>query len=128
VNLLDSGAPFYDVYQTQDDQWLAVACLEPKFFAIFLSAAGLDGSWADVQYDTSRWDDLRRAIADVLRTRTQADWDVRFAGIDACVSPVLTMEQARLHPHLLSRGIFLTEGDLVVPAPAPRFQSPTIVE
>jgi len=128
VNLLDSGAPFYDVYRTKDDRWLAVACLEPKFFAIFLATAGLDDQWADRQYDTSCWDELREAIARVLMTRTQAEWESQFASLDACVSPVLTMEEARSHPHLRARGIFISEGELVVPAPAPRFQSPTITE
>jgi alpha-methylacyl-CoA racemase len=128
INLLDSGAPFYDVYQTKDDRWLAVACLEPKFFKVFLEVTELDDQWAAAQYDTSRWDELRSAITRILKTRTQGEWDSEFAHVDACVSPVLTMDQARSHPHLQARGIFLVEGDLVVPAPAPRFQSPTITE
>lgn len=126
VNVLDSGAPFYDVYPTRDHRWMAVACLEPKFFKIFLETVGLDESWLAAQYDTSRWDELRAAISGVLQTRTQDDWDALFAPLDACVSPVLTMEQARMHPHIRARGIYVSEGDLVVPAPAPRFLGPTI--
>lgn len=128
VNLLDSGAPFYDVYETRDGRWMAVACLEPKFFRTFVSMAGLDEALVEAQYDVSQWDSLRSVIASTMRTRTQAEWDEHFASTDACVSPVLTMDQAREHPHLRARGVFIAEGALVVPAPAPRFQGPTITE
>jgi alpha-methylacyl-CoA racemase len=126
VNLLDSGAPFYDVYGTKDGKWMAVACLEPAFFATFLELAGLDADWRDRQYDVHHWDALRTAIAGVMQSRSRDEWDAVFRDHDACVSPVLTMAEAAAHPHLQARGVFQREGDLVVPAPAPRFQGPTI--
>jgi alpha-methylacyl-CoA racemase len=126
VNVLDSGAPFYDVYRTSDRRWMAVACLEPKFFREFIRLTQLDESWLDSQYDTSRWDELRSEITTVIATKTRDQWDGIFADEDACVSPVLTMSEAAEHPHMRARGIYTRIGDLVVPAPAPRFTSPTM--
>ena len=126
VNVLDSGAPFYDVYRTSDRRWMAVACLEPKFFREFIRLTQLDESWLDSQYDTSRWDELRSDITSVMATKTRDQWDDIFAEEDACVSPVLTMSEAAEHPHMQARGIYTRIGDLVVPAPAPRFTSPTM--
>jgi alpha-methylacyl-CoA racemase len=125
VNLLDSGAPFYDVYRAADDRYLAVACLEPKFFAIFAERCGLDERWVEQQYDVRQWEVLRAEVAAVLATRTMWEWDEIFAGTDACVAPVLTMAEAAEHPHMRARGTFLTDADgFRVPAPAPRFRTP----
>jgi alpha-methylacyl-CoA racemase len=126
VNLLDSGAPFYDVYRTADDKWLAVAALEPKFFAECVSLLGLDPRWCDRQYDVTAWDELRAALADAIASRSQVEWGALSMERDACVSPVLTMAQAAEHPHLVARGVFIENGEMVVPAPAPRFHTPTI--
>jgi alpha-methylacyl-CoA racemase len=126
VNILDSGAPFYDVYRTSDDRWMAVACLEPKFFAEFLDVMALDPQWSNRQYDVTAWDELRTILTDRFRRRTQDEWDAYFAHRDACVSPVLTMDQAHAHPHMKARGIFIEQDGLIVPAPAPRFHTPTI--
>jgi alpha-methylacyl-CoA racemase len=126
VNILDSGAPFYDVYRTRDERWLAVACLEPKFFAEFIRLAELDEQWHATQYDAGRWDELRATISAVIASKTRDEWDAVFADQDACVSPVLTMAEAADHPHMRARGVFTRIGDLVVPTPCPRFTSPTI--
>ncbi len=126
VNILDSGAPFYDVYRTRDEKWLAIACLEPKFFAEFIRLAELDEGWRDAQYDATRWDELRAVIGAVIASKTRDEWDAVFADQDACVSPVLTMAEAADHPHMRARGVFARIGDLVVPAPCPRFTSPTM--
>jgi alpha-methylacyl-CoA racemase len=125
VNLLDSGAPFYDVYRTADDRYLAVACLEPKFFATFAELCGLDQRWVAQQYDVRQWDALRAEITEVLATRTMREWDEVFSGTDACVAPVLTMAEAAEHPHMRARGIFRTDPDgFRTPSPAPRFHTP----
>lgn len=121
VNLLDSGAPFYDVYRTADGKWLAVACLEPQFYAEWLRIANLADADLPAQFDVSRWDDLRRAFADVVATRTRDEWAMLADGTDACVAPVLTMSEAPVHPHLTARGTFVEVDGLVQPAPAPRF-------
>lgn len=121
VNILDSGAPFYDVYATADGKWLAVACLEAAFFAEFLSICGLDTEWIESQYDPTQWAQLRAAIAKVIATRTQGAWAAAFAETDACVAPVLTMEEAPSHPQLEFRQTYVTIDGQVQPAPAPRF-------
>ena len=124
VNLLDSGAPFYDVYRTQDDRWLAVAPLEPKFFAQFVALAGMDESWCEAQYDQAKWPALRDAIAATIASRTREDWAQVFEGTDACVAPVLTMIEATQHPHLVARSTFVTVDGITQPAAAPRFFRP----
>ena len=126
VNILDTGAPFYDVYPTADSKWLAVACLEPAFFAEFVSICALHPKWLEIQYDPAHWAELRTAIAEVIATRTQDAWSESFAATDACVAPVLTMDEAPLHPQLAYRRTFLTVNGQVQPAPAPRFsRTPT---
>ena len=121
VNLLDSGAPFYDAYRTADDRWLAVGCLEPKFFAEFARITGLDPSYRDAQYDTACWERMRADIEQVIATRTQEEWMADFADADACVAPVLTMGEAPEHQHLRARGTFIDVDGVVQPGPAPRF-------
>ena len=121
VNLLDSGAPFYDVYRTRDERWLAVACLEPHFYAEWLRIAGLEDADLPQQFDVARWGEIRQAFADAVASRTLADWADATAGTDACVAPVLTMSEAPAHPHLVARGTFTEVDGLVQPAPAPRF-------
>lgn len=121
INLLDSGAPFYDAYRTADDRWLAVGCLEPKFFAEFARVAGLDPAYRDSQYDPSCWERMRADIERVIATRTQEQWMADFGDVDACVAPVLTMGEAPEHEHLRARGTFIEIDGLVQPAPAPRF-------
>lgn len=121
INLLDSGAPFYDAYRTADDRWLAVGCLEPKFFAEFVRVAGLDPAYRDCQYDPSCWERMRADIERVIATRTQEQWMSDFGDLDACVAPILTMGEAPEHEHLRARGTFIEIDGLVQPAPAPRF-------
>jgi alpha-methylacyl-CoA racemase len=121
VNLLDSGAPFYDVYRTSDDRWLAVACLEPQFYAEWLRIAGLQEADLPAQFDIERWSDLRQAFAEVVATRTLGEWANATAGTDACVAPVLTMTEAPGHPHLAARATFVDVDGLTQAAPAPRF-------
>lgn len=120
VNLLDSGAPFYDVYPAADSGWLAVGCLEPQFFAEFVRLAGLDVD-PSRQYDVASWPDLRGRIAERLAQRTRDEWAAVFAGTDACVAPVLTMDEAPAHEHLAARGTFVTVDGVPQAAPAPRF-------
>lgn len=119
-NLLDTGAPFYDVYECSDGQYLAVGCLEPKFYEEFLAVTGLAQESLPAQYDIAQWPRLRSAIADRIATRTRDEWDAAFYDTDACTSGVLSMTEAAEHPHLRARGTFLSD-DPLQPAPAPRF-------
>lgn len=121
VNLLDSGAPFYDVYRTSDDGWLAVACLEPQFYAEWLRIADLVHEDLPNQYDVTGWGVLRDRFAHVVAQRTRAEWAALAEGTDACVAAVLTMSEAATHPHLVTRGTFATVDGITQAAPAPRF-------
>lgn len=120
TNLLDSGAPFYDCYQTADGGFMAVGALEPQFFYALLGGLGIDPSTVPLQYDQSGWPVLRGRLAEVFLTRTRDEWEQVFAGLDACVAPVLTMEEATRHPHNTARGVFVEVGGMAQPGPAPR--------
>lgn len=120
VNLLDSGAYFYDCYACSDGKYLSVGALEPKFFAEFLRRAGLDPSeWP--QDDVERWPALRERLADILRQRERAHWVQVFEGSEACVAPVLSMDEAPMHAHNKARDVFVERFGMMQPAPAPRF-------
>jgi alpha-methylacyl-CoA racemase len=121
TNLLDSGAPFYDVYATADGGHIAVGALEPQFYAELIRGLGLSDEDLPPQYDWEGWPVLRERFAAVFATRTRDEWAEHFAGTDACVAPVLSMSEAPAHPHNAARATFTTAGGVVQPAPAPRF-------
>ncbi len=120
VNLLDTGAPFYDVYPTSDGAYMAVGALEPRFYAEFVVKLGLDPSEAE-RDDPAGWPALRERIAAVFASRTRDEWSAVFDGTDACVAPVLGMAEAPDHPQLAARRTFVEVDGARVPAPAPRF-------
>ncbi|MEY9893910.1 alpha-methylacyl-CoA racemase [Catenulispora sp. MAP12-49] len=120
TNLLDTGAPYYDVYETSDGEYMAVGAIEPQFFAELVSLLGIAGR-APEQNDRERWPELRTLIAQTFRTRTREEWTDVFAGSDACVAPVLAAKEAAKHPHLAARGTLVERDGLTQPAPAPRF-------
>jgi alpha-methylacyl-CoA racemase len=121
ANLLDGGAPFYDVYETADGGHLAVGALEPGFYAALLELVGLDGADLPAQRDRDGWPALRERLAALFRTRTRDEWCRLLEGTDACVAPVLSPTEAPAHPHNRARGTFVDVGGVVQPAPAPRF-------
>lgn len=120
-NLLDGGAPFYDTYECSDGGFLAVGAIEPKFYAALLVGLGLDTEELPDQYDATRWAELRERFTAVIGSRSRADWEVVFGGSDACVSPVLSIDEAPTHPYNAERGVFVEVGGVVQPAPGPRF-------
>ncbi|MEX0955917.1 MAG: CaiB/BaiF CoA-transferase family protein [Rhizobiaceae bacterium] len=121
-NLLDSGAPFYDTYETADAKHVAVACLEPHFFAEFARLLPLDERYSKRQFDQSLWPEMRNAISARIATQSRDHWADLFAQTDACVAPVLSLGEAPAHPHNLARGTHVTtEGALTRPRPAPRY-------
>jgi alpha-methylacyl-CoA racemase len=121
ANLLDGGAPFYDTYRCADGKWVALAALEPPFFAEFLTRAGLPADLAGWQGDRDRWPELRQALERCFEARPRDGWMEVFEGSDACVAPVLSMAEAPAHHHNAARGTFLERDGVVQPAPAPRF-------
>jgi alpha-methylacyl-CoA racemase len=121
TNLLDTGAPFYDVYETADGQWVSLGPLEPQFFDAFCSLLDLDGDLRASQGDLARWPELRAVIAERIAARPRAEWDALLLGTDACYAPVLSLEDAPAHPHNRARGTFVEVDGGMQPAPAPRF-------
>ena len=119
-NLLDGGAPFYDVYETSDGRHMAVGALEPQFFAAFVDLLGI-ADVAPPQHDPERADELRTLVRERFLTRTQREWVDVFEGTDACVAGIIPLSEAADHPHLAARGTFVRQDDLLQPAPAPRF-------
>jgi alpha-methylacyl-CoA racemase len=120
ANLLDGGAPYYDIYETADGKHMSVGALEPQFYEVFVDLLGIRDSAPD-RYDVDRAEELRSLIAARFRERTQSEWSAIFDGTDACVAPILPMSEAVDHPHLKERGTFVEHDGLVQPAPAPRF-------
>jgi alpha-methylacyl-CoA racemase len=127
ANLLDGGAPFYDVYETADGRHLAVGALEPQFYDELVRLLGIADTAPD-RNDPANHPELRRRIAETIRGRTQAARVEVFDLSDACVAPVIPMSEAFHHPHLAARGTFVDRDGMTQPAPAPRFSrtSPTL--
>jgi alpha-methylacyl-CoA racemase len=121
VNVLDTGAPWYDTYRTRDGKWLAVGAIEKRFYEAFVRRLGLDPGELPKQHDRSGWPELRRRFAEAIATRTRDEWERVFAGSDACVAPVLALGEVAQHPHNAARGTFLEREGVLQPAPAPRF-------
>lgn len=120
-NLLDGGAPFYDTYETADGGWMAVGALEPRFFVELLAGLGIDDFPVDDQYRKESWVHLRSKIANAFAAKTRDEWVAQFSDADACVWPVLSLEEAPLHPLNVARGVFIDVGGVMEAAPAPRF-------
>jgi alpha-methylacyl-CoA racemase len=120
TNYIDSGAPFYEVYRCKDDRFLAVGALEPDFYREFLKGLDADTSDWPEQDDRGRWPELRVLIGDALASRTRDEWAATFEGTDACVTPVLTFDEAARHPHNAERGLYSTNDGVLHPAAAPR--------
>jgi alpha-methylacyl-CoA racemase len=122
TNLLDTGAPFYEVYETADGGHVAVGALEPGFYSQLLSVMELDPSSLPPQMDRSSWPAMKERFASVFRTRSRDEWVARAEGKDACLAPVLSMSEAPADPHMSARSTFVEVAGVVQPAPAPRFE------
>jgi alpha-methylacyl-CoA racemase len=121
ANLLDTGAPWYDVYETRDGKYVAIGAIEAKFYEELLSRLGLEGQDLPGQYERARWPEMRDAFRKAFKARTLNEWSKVFEGSDACFAPVLTFSEAREHPHNKARKAFVEVGKVEQPAPAPRF-------
>ena len=123
TNVLDTGAPFYNVYRAADGGWVSVGAIEDQFYAELLSVLGLAGDELAVrgQKDRARWPELKTLFADVFATRTRAEWAEAFAGRDACFAPVWEPDEAVAEPHMAQRRTYVREFGVTQPAPAPRF-------
>ena len=120
TNIVDSGAPFYDTYETADGRWLAVAAMETHFYAELLDILDLDPTSLPDQHDQGRWPEMKKVFADAIHTRTRDEWVVIAQG-RACVSAVLDVEESWRHPHNVARGTFVEIAGVTQPSPQPRF-------
>ncbi|WP_369227928.1 CaiB/BaiF CoA transferase family protein [Streptomyces sp. R39] len=121
TNLLDGGAPFYDVYTCADGRFVAVGALEAPFYQALLTGLGLDEADLPDRLDRDRWPNLRQEFVRCFATRSRDEWTALFEGTDACVTPVLSLEEASQDAHLTARGTFFSLAGVTQPAPAPRF-------
>ena len=121
ANLLDGGAHFYDTYTCADGKWLAVGSIEPQFHAELVKGLGLPADTFGMYMDRSKWPEFSQRIADVVKTKTRAEWMKVFDGTDACVAPVLSMDEAPKHPHNADRKTFVEAFGVMQPNAAPRF-------
>ena len=124
VNLLDSGAHFYDTYETSDGKWISLGAIEPQFYALLLEKAGLAGD-ADfaAQMNPASWGPLKDKLTALFLTKTRDAWCTIMDNTDICFAPVLSLREAPTHPHNVARGTFVEDGGMIQPAPAPRFSA-----
>ena len=124
TNLLDTGAHFYDTYETADGEWISLGSIEPQFYAELRRLTGLDADPDfDAQMNRAAWGPLKAKLAALFLTKTRAAWCDLLEMTDVCFAPVLGMAEAPAHPHNAARGTFVAAGGVVQPAPAPRYSA-----
>jgi alpha-methylacyl-CoA racemase len=123
TNLLDTGAHFYEVYETSDGGYMAVGAIESQFYAELIRLMGLEGEALPDQMDRDAWPAMKERFAGVFASKTRAEWEAIFEGTDACAAPVLSMVEAAENPHIRFRGTFTEVAGVVQPSPSPRFTS-----
>jgi alpha-methylacyl-CoA racemase len=120
-NILDTGAPWYDVYETRDGKYVSIGSIEAKFYEDLLQRLGLSAQPLPPQHDREGWPALRKMFSDKFLEKSRDEWCKVFDGSDACFAPVLTFSEAKTHAHNAARKSFVTVGTVEQPAPAPRF-------
>ncbi len=121
TNMLDTGAPFYDVYECADGEYISLGSIEPQFYAELLRITGLDQEDLPKQMDRSQWPAMKEKVAETIRGKTRDQWGELMEGTDVCFAPVLSPSEAFEHPHNVERGTFVEVAGIKQPAPAPRF-------
>ncbi len=121
TNLLDTGAWFYEVYETKDGRFVSVGSLEPQFYAELLRLTGLEDADLPAQMDRGSWPEMKERLAEVFKQKTRDEWMEIMEGTDVCFAPVMSMAEAHEHPHNRERGTFVEVGGVTQPGPAPRF-------
>lgn len=120
-NMSDSGAPFYEVYECADGRFVAVGALEKPFWDELVKRLGIEPDSLPDRDDPAQWPEGKRRLAEVMRNKSRDEWAAIFDGTDACLSPVLSLDEAPRHPHAIARSAFVAVAGTVQPAPAPRF-------
>jgi alpha-methylacyl-CoA racemase len=120
-NLFDSGAPFYDTYETSDSKFMALGSFEPEFYATVLARLGIEDVDSEDQMDRAQWPALRERLSRAFKLKSRSEWCAIFEGADTCTSPVLSFSEAIHHPHNVRRNTFVAVDGVMQPAPTPRF-------
>ena len=121
TNLLDSGAHFYEVYETSDGKYISLGSIEPQFYSQLMDRLGDDAVHFQNQWDMKSWPDMKEKMTGIIKQKTRQEWDDIFAGSDVCYAPVLAMGEAKDHPHHRARKTFIDDDGVWQPAPTPRF-------
>jgi len=121
TNLLDTGAHFYDTYETADNKFIAIGSIEPQFYELLLKLAEIDDPQFDSQLDLAQWPQMKEKLSILFKTKTRDAWCDIMEGSDVCFAPVLSMSEAPEHPHNKQRKTFIENEGVLQPAPAPRF-------
>lgn len=125
ANLLDTGAPFYDVYECADGEYISIGAIEPKFYARLCELTGFERNLPTDgrpdQNDKDSWPERKRAMEKLFATKTRAEWCGLLENTEACFAPVLSWAEAAAHPHNVERATFVSPGGVTQGAPAPRF-------
>ena len=121
TNLLDTGAHFYDTYETADNKFIAIGAIEPQFYELLLKLGEIEDPDFQNQLDFAQWPQLKEKISQVFKTKTREAWCEIMEGSDVCFAPVLSLSEAPEHPHNQQRKTFVENDGVLQPAPAPRF-------
>ena len=120
-NMLDGGAHFYDTYECSDGKFISLGSIEPQFYKLLCDLAGFDGNLSSDQMSRDSWPEKKKAVKDIILTKTREEWCQIMEGTDVCFAPVLNMKEAPNHPHNVARHTFIELEGVTQPAPAPRF-------
>ena len=120
TNMLDSGAPYYQTYETADGKFMSVGAIEERFYAELLKGLDMDPSTLPDQHDMGKWPEMNVRFAEVFKTKTRDEWAAIFHGKDACVAPILDMDEVDNHPHNRERELLIEMDGVFQPSPAPR--------
>ena len=121
TNLIDTGAHFYDSFETRDGRYVSIGSIEPQFYAELLQKLGLDKESLPRQMERAQWPALKQRLEAIFKTKTRAEWCEIMEGSDVCFAPVLSMDEAPSHPHIAARRTFVEHAGVMQAAPAPRF-------
>ncbi|MCB0990624.1 MAG: CoA transferase, partial [Acidimicrobiales bacterium] len=125
TNMLDTGAPFYDVYECADGEYVSIGSIEPQFYAQLMELSGLGQMDLPAQMSRGDWPDMKHKFAEVFRTKTRDEWCEIMEHTDVCFAPVLSLDEATAHPHNVERQTFIEVDGVVQAAPSPRFSVTT---
>ena len=120
-NLLDGFAHFYDTYECSDNKYIAVGSIEPQFYNELLEKLQIDDERFKDQHNKDLWPELKEKMTSIIKLKSRSEWVEIFSGSDACVSPVLSMEEAQAHPHNLEREAFTSIDGFNQPNASPRY-------